>query len=229
MIPKSTLRALLLIVVALPTFACQFLRPAPQSCRVDMPVTGWESHRTGDQVTFKVDAMEWKAQVDCRTGHLVDGQPVKPERAKEIFIPIEDSTYRLFTSDPRVTMIEHRENGSHVQIDINGGRYLVVLSASPAALGSAAIKYFMAGETPSGLVHLYCYDRTEGEEHIALPGVAAVWTVDKPTTISLICSGRNFVLEVSTQVTQTLLNQGPTPVPPTPGPTLTPQPPGSHL
>ncbi len=229
MTPKSTLPALLLIIVVLPMLACQFLLPAPQSCRVNMPATGWESHRTGDQVTFKVDAMEWRAQVDCETGQLVEGQPVKPERAKEIFIPVKESTYRLFTSDPSVTMIERHENGSHVRIDMDGGYYLVVLAASPGTLGSAAINYFMGGETPNGLVHLYCYNQTEGDEHTSLPGVAAMWTVDKPMAVSMVCSGRNFVLEVSTQVTQALLNQGPTPVPPTPGPTPTPQPPGSHF
>ncbi len=228
MAPKSKLLALLLIV-ALPMLACQMIIPAQASCRVHMPATGWVLHRNGEQVTFKVDAMDWSAKVDCSSGHLVDGQPARPQRAKEISIPVEDSTYRLITTDPRVSMAEEHINGSHVRIDTGDAYYLVNLAASPAALGDAAVSSFMGGQAPNRLVHLYCYNRTPGEEHTSLPAIAAEWTVDRPVTISLICSGRNFVLEVSTEVTSAMLRQGPTSIPATAAPTITPAPPGWHF
>ncbi len=225
---KPKLLALLLVVV-LPMLACEMVMPAQTSCRVNMPVTGWVLHRNGEQVTFKVDAMDWSAKVDCSSGHLVDGQPVRPQRAKEILIPVEGSTYRLITPDPHVTMGEEHINGSHVRIDTGDAYYLVNLLASPGALGDAAVSYFMGGQAPHGLVHLYCYNRTPGEEHTSLPAIAAVWTVEEPVTVSLICSGPNFVLEVATEVTSMMLSQGPTPVPATAAPTITPAPPGWHF
>ncbi len=228
MTSRSKLLALLLIVV-LPTLACQMLLPAQNSCRVNMPATGWILHRNGEQVTFKIDAVDWRATVDCSAGHLVDGEPVRPQPAKEILIPVQDSTYRLLTSDPRVSMIEQHTNGSHVRIDADGAYYLVNLVASPAALGNAAVSYFMAGQAAHGVVHLYCYNRTPDEPHTSLPGIAAQWIVQKPVTVSLICSGRNFVLEASTVITSTMLRHGPTPIPMTPVPTITPEAPGSHL
>ena len=48
-------------------------------------------------------------------------------------------------------------------------------------------------------------------------------------TISPVCSGHDFTLEISTDVTPLMLKRGPTPVPPTPRPTPTPELPGSHL
>lgn len=231
MTSRSELLVLLLIVVS-PMFACQMLRPEEKSCRVNLPTLGWASYRNGEQVMFKVDAMDWRAKVDCAAGHLVDGRPARPERAKEIRIPVENSTYHLITADSDVSMTECRENGSHVRIDAGDAYYLVSLTAAPAApaaLGSAAVSYFMGGEAPSGLVQLYCYNLTPGEEHTRLSALAAMWTVDKPVTVSLVCSGRNFVLEVSTSITADMLKQGPTPIPATPAPTITPDAPGSHL
>ncbi len=228
MASKSKLLALLLIVV-LPTLACQMVLPAQKSCRVNMPTTGWELHRNGEQIIFRVDAMDWRAKVDCSSGRLVDGQPLRPERAKEILIPVEESFYRLITTDQNVSMVEQHTNGSHVRIDANGVYYLVYVGAAPASRGNASVSYFMGGQATNGLVHLYCYNRTLGEAHTSLPGIAALWTVEKPVIISLICSGRNFVLEVSTEVTASMLSQGPTPIPATAAPTMTPQPPGWHF
>ncbi len=225
---RSTLPTLLLIVI-LPMFACQYLAPAAPTCRVDMPGTGWVQHRQGDEITFTVEDVDWKAKVDCKSGHLVDGYPVRPERAREIMIPVEDTQYRLITSHADITMEEYRENGSHVRIAAGASYYVVSLSASPASLGHALVSYFMAGQADNGLLRIYCYNRTEGQEHTSLPAVGAAWTIEKAAAVSLICSGRDFILEITTDVTPLMLTQGPTPVPATPGPTLTPQPPGSHL
>ncbi len=225
---RSMLSALLLIV-ALPALACQMLQPAPASCRVNMPAAGWTSVRNGDQISFKVEDVAWTAKVDCSSGHLVDGEPARPARAKEIFIPVENTTYKIFTTDPDVSMAEHHDNGSDVRIDADGVYYLVHLSAEPAAFGDASVSYFMGGQAEEGVVHLYCYDRTPGEPHISMPAIAGVWTVEKPVTVSFVCSGRDFVLEVSTEITSAMLSQGPTPVPVTPAPTITPEPPGSDL
>lgn len=225
---KSMLPALLLIV-ALPALACQMLQPAPKSCRVDMPTAGWTSYPNGEQVSFQVDEMRWTARVDCAAGQLVDGEPARPARARQILIPVENTTYKLFTADPEVSMAERHENGSHVRIDADGAYYLVYLSADPAAFGDASVSYFMGGQAGEDLVHLYCYDRTPGKEHTSVPAIAAVWTVEKPVTVSFVCSGRDFVLEVTTEITSAMLSQGPTPVPATPAPTITPEPPGSDL
>ncbi|MGE5073767.1 MAG: hypothetical protein ACM3MF_10085 [Anaerolineae bacterium] len=228
MTSKSTLPALLLIVV-LPMFACRMLQPAQKSCRVNMPETGWILHRNGDTVRFKVDAVDWSAKVDCSSGHLVEGEPARPQRAKEFFIPVGSSTYRLITSDPNVTMTEHHKNGSHIRIDAGAVYYLVNIMAVPGARGNALVSYFMGGQAEHDIVHLYCYNRTEGDEQTSLPGIAAMWTVDRASTVSLVCSGKNFVLEASTDITADLLSQGPTPVPVTPVPTITPEPPGWHF
>lgn len=228
MASKSTLPALLLLVV-LPMFACQMFQPAQQNCQVNLPEVGWVSHRNGDKVMFRVDAVDWSAKVDCSAGHLVEGEPARPQRAREIFIPVGNSTYRLITTDSEVSMTEHRENGSHIRIDAGDTYYLVNLVSVPGTLGRAIVSYSMGGQAEHGVVHLYCYNRTEGEEHTSLPGLAAMWTVDKVSTVSLICSGRSFLLEVSTDVTTELLKQGPTTVPATAAPTITPAPPGPHL
>ncbi len=225
---RSMLPALLLII-AFPALACQMLQPAQKSCRVDMPAAGWTSYRNGEQISFRVEEMDWTARVDCSAGHLVDGEPARPPRAKEIFIPVENTTYKLFTSDPDVSMTEHHENGSDVRIDAEGAYYLIYLSADPAAFGDASVSYFMGGQAEKGLVHLYCYDRTPGEEHTSVPTIAALWTVERPVTVSLVCSGRNFVLELSTEITSAMLSEGPTTVPATPAPTITPAAPGSDL
>lgn len=224
---RTKLPALLLMVV-FPMLACRVLSPAQKSCRVNMPASGWQSYRHGQQVAFKIDTMDWKATVDCNAGQLVDGEPARPQRAKEILIPVEGSTYRLITTDRDMSMTERHENGSHVRIDTGGAYYLVSLVAAPATLGHASISYFMGGQTSSGLARIYCYNQTPGVEHTSLPGIAAVWTVDKPVTVSLVCSGRDFVLEASADITMIMLKQGPTPVPATPAPTITPAAPGSH-
>ncbi len=224
---KSKLPALLLILI-LPMLACQMLRPPRARCRVNMPSVGWVQHFDGDEISFTVDGVEWKATVDCKAGQLVDGQPVPPARAREMLIPVDDSTYRLITSDPKISMVEDRQNGSHVRINLDGGYYLAVLSASPGSLDHAMVRYFMGGQFADGIEHMHCYNRTKGEEHTSLPGLSSMWTLSEPVTVNLVCSGRDFILEVSTQVTAQMLSLGPTPVPPTPGPTITPVPPGLH-
>ena len=225
---RSTLPALLLIII-LPMLACQYLAAGPSTCRVELPGSGQVQYRQGDEVAFTEDGIGWKAMVDCKSGQLVDGDPVRPERAREILIPVEDTTYRLITSDPGISMTEFRGNGSHVRIDDVDSYYHAVLEASPASFGSAMMRFFMAGQTDDGVVHVHCYNRTEGEEHTSVPGLGAMWTTSRPTTVALVCSGRDFILEFSTKVTPVILRQGPTLIPPTPGPTPTPEPPGSHL
>ncbi len=222
---RSRLPALLLIVI-LPMFACQYLAPAPQTCRVNMPGAGWVEHRQGDVIPFKVDGVDWKATVDCKLGRLVDGRPVPPVHAREIMIPVADTQYRLITSDPGMTMSEFRVNGSHVRIASHDGFYLVALSTGPASFGQAWVQYFMAGQANKGLLRIYCYNRTEGQAHTSLPVIGYAWTTEKAATVSLICSGRDFILEITSEITPLMLAQGPTPVPPTPGPTPTSQPPG---
>jgi hypothetical protein len=219
----------LLLIVVFPMLACQMLLPAPRSCRVNTPASGWVSYRNGEQVAFRVDTMDWKATVDCASGQLVDGQPARPERAKEILIPVGESAYKLITTDPDVSMSERHQNGSHVRIVSGNAYYLVSLTAVPAAMGNVAVSYFMGGQASGRLVHLYCYNRTAGEQHASLPALAAMWTVDQPVSVSLICSGRNFVLEASAAVTMSMLRQGPTVIPAMPAPTITPAAPGSHL
>ncbi len=226
MASRSKLPALLIVVLSL--LACQFLRPAPRACQVNLPAVGQVTHSNGDQVTFTMDEISWSAQVDCASGHLVEGQPVRPYHAREIMIPVEESSYRLISSDPNASMKEYHENGSHVRIDVNGGYYAVVLSASPGIQGQAMVSYFMAGENAQGIVHLHCYNRTRGEDHVSMPTIAAMWTVTEAVPVSLVCSGQNFILEASTDITDGMLKQGPTLVPPTPGPTLTPEPLGPH-
>ncbi len=225
---RSRLPALLLIVV-LPMFACQFLAPTPPTCRVNMPGAGWVQHRQGDEISFTVDGIDWKATVDCKLGRLVEGRPVEPTRAREIILPVEDTQYRLITSDPGLTMSEFRVNGSHVRIASHDGYYLVALSTGPASLGHAWVQYFMAGQAEKGLMRIYCYNRTEGQEHTSLPVVGYAWTMETAVTVSLVCSGRDFILEITSQITPLMLAQGPTPVPPTPGPIPTPPPPGFHF
>ena len=225
---RSTLPALLLIIIS-PMFACQFLAPTPETCRVDLPGAGWVQHSHGDEVAFTEDGIAWTATVDCRSGHLENGEPVRPERAREIMIPVEDTAYRLITSDPAISMSEYRDNGSHVRIDDEDNYYVAVLAASPGALGNATIRFFMAGQAEAGVIHVHCYNRTEGEEHTSLPGLGSMWTTGRPVTINLVCSGQDFILEISTGITPLMLEQGPTPVPATPAPTPTPEPPGSHL
>jgi len=225
---KSKLRALLLIAI-LPMLACQFLRPAPARCRVNMPGAGWVQHLHGDEISFAVDGMDWKATVDCVAGQLVEGQPVRPARAHEILIPVEDTSYRLITSDPDITMAEYRENGSHIRIDMDGRYYVVVLSATPGNLDHAMVRYFMGGETTEkSVAHIYCYDHTEGQEQTSLPVLSSMWTLSEPVTVSLVCSGKNFILDLSTEITSEMLRLGPAPVPVAPVPTITPVPPGLH-
>ncbi len=227
MTSRSTLRALLLMMV-IPMFACQFLQPAPKDCRVKMPSAGWVAYRHGDEINFNVGGMKWRANVDCSAGRLVDGQPVRPERAREILIPVEDSTYHLITADPDVSMSEYRADGSHVRIDLGDSYYVAVLSAWPGILGNATVRYFIGGQSDAGIVPLYCYDQTENADHTSVPVLASMWTVSKAMTVSLVCSGPGFILELSTDVSDVLLKQGPTPVPATPAPTITPEPPGGH-
>jgi hypothetical protein len=225
---RTTLPTLLLIVI-LPMFACQYLAPVPQTCRVKMPGAGSVEHRQGDEITFTVDNVDWQATVDCKIGRLVDGHPVRPARAREVMLPVEDTQYRLITPDAHITMSEYRENGSHVRIDTEDGYYVVSLSTGPASLGHAWVRYFMAGQADDGLLRIYCYNRTEGEEHSSLPVVGYAWTLERPVAVSLICSGRDFILEITSDITPLMLSQGPTPVPPTPGVAPTLEPPGSHL
>ncbi len=225
---RSTLPALLLIVI-LPMFACQYLAPAVPTCRVKMPGAGWVEHRQGDEIVFAVENVDWKATVDCNIGRLVDGHPVRPTRARETMIPVAETQYRLITSRADITMAEYRDNGSHVRIQGNNGYYIVALSTGPASLGHAWVQYFMAGQAEDGLMRIYCYNQTEGEQQTSLPVIGFAWTMERPVTISLICSGRDFILEITSEITPLMLTQGPTPVPPTPGPTPTPEPPGSPL
>ncbi len=224
----SRFRMLILLLGSLALIlACQALRPPRQSCTVRMPsARSVTQHWHGDEITFTVDGMDWTAKVDCNLGRLVEGQPVRPKRARELMIPVADSAYRLITTDPGITMDEYRKNGSHVRIQMDDRYYVAALYADPGSFGRALISYFMGGQTVDGMVSMHCYNRTVGQAHTSLPVIAASWIVDEPLTINLICSGRNFILELSTEITSIMLQQGPTPVPPTPGPTLTPEPPG---
>lgn len=207
--------------------ACQFLSPAPQSCVVHLPSSNrGMRHLHGETIAFTVDGMDWTAQVDCKTGKLVDGQPVRPQRAREVMIPVADSAYRLITSDPSISMKEYRANGSHIRIEMDGRYYVAALYADPGSFGRALVSYFIGGQAVDGMLHMHCYNRSDGQDHISLPVVAASWVVDKPATVALICAADNFILELSTEITSITLQQGPTPVPPTPGPTITPEPPG---
>ncbi len=224
---KSKLPAMLLIVV-MPILACQFLRPAAAHCRVKMPAVGWVEHSDGDEISFAIEGMDWKATVDCDSGRLVEGQPVRPAHAREMMIPVEDSSYRLITSDPNISMSEDHQHGSQIRIDAGDTYYVAVLSAFPGNLGSAIVRYFMGGQTDEGMVHMYCFSLTEGEKHISMPVMTSQWTVSEPVTVSLVCSGRNFILELSTEISQRMLRQGPTETATPPIPTLTPIPPGFH-
>ena len=227
MISRSKLPAMLL-VGALSMLACQLPSPVRHSCRVDMPGTGWAGIRDGEEINFVVDGMDWTATVDCTTGHLVDGQPVRPARAREIMIPVEDTSYRLITSDPNISMAESRENGSHIRIDMEGRYYVAVLSASAGNIGQAVVRYFMGGQTANGRAQIYCFNQTEGQEHTSLPLTSSMWAVSKPVTISLVCSGLGFILELSTDITSQMLGLGPTLAPATPAPTITPAPRGGN-
>src|SRR5512138_2636213 len=151
--PSRSLLPTLLLIVVLPMFACQFLAPTSETCGVDLPGTGWAQHRQGDEVAFTQDGVDWTAKVDCRDGHLEEGQPVRPERAREIIIPVENTTYRLITADSGISMNEYRGNGSHVRIDDADSYYVAVLEALPGNLGSSMVRFFMAGEMDQGLVH----------------------------------------------------------------------------
>ncbi len=224
---KSKLSAMLLIVV-LPMFACQFLRPGMASCRVNMPDRGWVSYRDGSVIKFAMDGTDWTARVDCSSGQLVDGQPVAPAHAHETVIPVEETSYRLLTSDPGIKMVEYHENGSHVRIEDGDTYYVAVLSFFPGNLGQAVVRYFMGGQAPNGMVHMYCYDRTPGEPHTALPVMTRIWTVSEPVAVSMVCAGHNFILELSAEISPAVLGRGPTPTPTLDVPTLTPDPPGLH-
>src|SRR5512138_525734 len=210
MLSRSRLPALLLIGI-LPLFACQLLVPAPQSCRVNLPGIGWVEHQHGDTISFTVDKIVWSAQVDCKLGHLVEGQPARPERAREFQIPVEQTTYRLITADTDIFMAEYRDNGSHVRIEHGKDYYVAALSAAPAAMGQAMISYFMVGQRGDAAAHLYCYNHTEGAEQTSLPVIAAMWSQARPATVSLVCSGRDFILEITAPITEQMLSQGPTP------------------
>lgn len=225
MISKRTLPALLLIAV-LPTLACQLLRPARARCRVRMPDRGWVEYWHGDEIAFSVDGIDWKAAVDCEAGQLVEGDPVHPARAREILIQVEDTSYRLITSNPDAAMAEYRENGSHIRIETGYGYYVAVLSASPANFDHAMVRYFMGGQTAQGVTHVHCYNHTGDLPHTALVSVGLLWTLSKPATVSLLCSGTDFILEMTTQVTPEMLELGPTPVPALPVQPVTPTPPG---
>jgi hypothetical protein len=223
---KSRLPALLLVGMLL-MFACQFLSPVRQSCRVNMPGLGWVGHKDGEQITFTADGMDWEATVNCETGHLINGQPVRPSRAREILIPVEDTSYRLITADPDISMAEYRANGSHVRIDMKDRYYVAVLSASPGNMGQVMVRYFMGGQTHDGMAQLYCYDHTKGQQHTSLPAMASMWNVSKPVLLSLVCSGHGFILELSTDITSAMLGIGPTLPPAVEVPTMTPDPPGT--
>jgi hypothetical protein len=55
---------------------------------------------------------------------------------------------------------------------------------------------------------------------LSLPGNlgSSMWTVDKAGAINLVCSGQDFILEISTEATPLMLEEGPTPPPEPPGP-----------
>lgn len=125
-------------------------------------------------------------------------------------------------------MREDRENGSHIRIETDDRYYVAVLTAEPGSFGQAMIRYFMGGEASGRLLNVYCYNQTKGEQHTLLPGVGALWNESNPVIVSLICSTRDFVLEVSTDISPQMLRQGPTLPPLTPVPTITPEPPGFH-
>lgn len=227
MMSRSKLSAMLLVGV-LSMLACQLTSPVQQSCRVNMPGTGWAGMNDGEEINFVVDGMDWTATVDCTAGHLVDGQPVRPARAREIMIPVEETSYRLITSDPNISMAEWRENGSHIRIDMEGRYYVAVLSASAGNPGQAVVRYFMGGQTADGRAPIYCFNQTEGQEHTSLPVTSSMWTVSKPVAVSLACSGLGFILELSTDITSQMLGLGPTLAPTTPVPTIAPTPLGGN-
>ena len=220
---RSTLPSLMVGVLAM--LACQFLSPVKQTCLVHIPGTTGVQYHDGDEIAFAVDDVDWKANVDCSMGRLVEGQPIRPADAREISLAVMDSTYRLITADPNVAMVEYRANGSHVRIDVDDRYYVAVLSASSGNLGHAVVRYFIAGEGKEGILHLYCYNQTKAQDHTALPGMASMWSEDKPVTVSLVCSGHSFILELSTQIGSGMLSAGPTPQRVMPASTEAPSPP----
>ncbi len=227
MIPRSRL-AILLLIVAIITLACQLLVPAKESCRVNAPTTGWKAFSDGDEISFTVDNIEWTATVDCGIGHLVDGQPARPSGGRQLAVTVAGTSYKLTTTDQSLSMSEYRENGSHIRIDMSDRYYVAVLAAEPGNFGQAMIRYFMGGEASGHLQKIYCYNQTKGEQHTSLPAVGGMWNESKPVVVNLICSARDFVLEISTEISPQMLQQGPTLPPVTPVPTITPEPPGWH-
>src|SRR5512142_2284703 len=127
--------------------ACQVLSPAPESCIVHMPSSNrGVRYAHGDRIAFTVDGMDWTAQVDCKIGQLVEGRPLRPQRAREIMMPVADSSYRLITSDPAISMEEYRVNGSHVRVELDGRYYVAALYAEPGTFGRALVSYFIGGQ-----------------------------------------------------------------------------------
>jgi hypothetical protein len=209
MIQKLMFPALLFFAVPL-MLACQLVRPPNLACRVNMPGVGWTQHRDGDEISYMVDQIKWQAKVDCNSSHLVDGQPLKPAGAREISLEVADTVYRLTTTDAHMSMAEYRENGSHVRIDVDDRYYVAVLTASRGGFGQAVVSYFLGGQAAGNIVRMYCYNQTRGEAHTPLLSLSAMWSESNPVTVNLVCSARDFILELSTNITSTMLKEGPT-------------------
>jgi hypothetical protein len=213
----------LLFLVTLLVLSCQSLLPAKLSCRVNIPTIGWMEQRDGDQITFTVDQTQWRARVDCKGGRMVDGEPVRPAGGRQMSLTVAESTYKVTTTDTNLSMVEYRENGSHIRIDEGDRYYVAVLTASSGGFGQAVISYFMGGQAASNIVPMYCYNQTKGEAHTSLLSLSSMWSESNPVTVNLVCSGQDFILELSTDITPEMLRQGPTapavlPPPVTPGP-----------